>query len=96
MRTPMRELIEVLKIHRDKARKKEKQYGLQEVLLPAVIDAGRAIAFEEAISLAEAMLEKEKEMMCQFAFDYNDEFYNNGKVPSIQDYYNETFNTKER
>ena len=42
------------------------------------------------------MLEKEKEVMCDFAFDYNDEYCNNGKVPPIKDYYNQTFNTKQK
>jgi hypothetical protein len=44
----------------------------------------------------ESLLEKEKEMMCQFAFDYSDELYNNGEVPPVKEYYNETFNTKEK
>jgi hypothetical protein len=48
-----------------------------------------------AKSKAEAMLEKEKEVMCQFAFDYYDKYCNNGIVPPVQDYFNETFNTKE-
>ena len=95
MKKPMQELIEVLKIHRDKARKKEKQYGLQEVLLPAVIDAGRAIAFEEAISLAEAMLEKEKEVMQEFAWEYERECRINLER-SIEKCWDKTFNTKER
>ena len=37
-----------------------------------------------------------KEEMCQFAFDYNDEYCNNGIVPPVQDYYNEYFNIKEK
>jgi hypothetical protein len=36
--------------------------------------------------------EMEKQQMCQFAFDYNDEFINNGQVPTIEQYYKETFN----
>jgi hypothetical protein len=40
------------------------------------------------IEQAKAM---EKEQMCQFAFDYQDEFFNNGKVLPIEQYYNETY-----
>lgn len=49
--------------------------------------------FETAIELAEAMLEKEEEMMCEFATAYTaqDQF----KLSS-KDYYDETFKTKER
>jgi hypothetical protein len=35
--------------------------------------------------------EMEKEQMCQFAFDYQDEFFNNGKVLPIEQYYNQTY-----
>ena len=59
--------------------------------LPMDLETPRLI--EEKI---ESMLEKEKEIMCDFAFDYNDEFQNNGAVPNVQEYYNETFNTKEK
>ena len=44
------------------------------------------------IEAAEAMLEKEKEVMCEFADDYQ----RNCFQKSSDDYYNETFNTKER
>ena len=49
--------------------------------------------FETAIELAEAMLEKEEEVMCEFATAYTaqDQF----KLSS-KDYYDETFKTKER
>jgi hypothetical protein len=40
------------------------------------------------IEIAKAM---EKQQMCQFAFDYQDEFFNNGKVLPIEQYYNETY-----
>ncbi len=46
-----------------------------------------------------ALLEKEKEVMCNFTADYTTlwEFQPLcGQVISIQDYYNETFKTKER
>ena len=42
------------------------------------------------------MLEKEKEVMCKFAFDYNNEYCNNSKVPSVKEYFNQTFNTKQK
>jgi hypothetical protein len=45
-------------------------------------------ATKEVINQAKEM---EKQQMCQFAFDYQDEFFNNGKVPPIEQYYNETF-----
>jgi hypothetical protein len=35
--------------------------------------------------------EMEKQQMCQFAFDYQDEFFNNGKVLPIEQYYNQTY-----
>jgi len=44
------------------------------------------------IEAAEAMLEKEKEVMCEFADDYQ----RNCFQKSSDDYYNETFNTKEK
>ena len=57
------------------------------------------------IFIQEYMLEKEKEMMCEFAFNCGDEIkdQNNWRSPRnltnyevIQDFYNETFNTKEK
>ena len=57
------------------------------------------------IFIQEYMLEKEKEMMCEFAFNCGDEIkdQNNWRSPRnltnyevILDFYNETFNTKER
>ena len=56
MKTPMQELIEVLKIHRDTARQKEELY--QDLALTEYYE-GRAKAFEDAISFAEVQLEKE-------------------------------------
>ena len=55
--------------------------------------------------IQEYMLEKEKEVMCEFAFNCGDEIkdQNNWRSPRnltnyevIQDFYNETFNTKEK
>ena len=52
-----------------------------------------------------SLLEKEREVMCEFAFNCGDEIkdQNNWRSPRnltnyevIQDFYNETFNTKEK
>ena len=90
MKTPMQEFIEVLKIHRDTAHKKADN---------ETHDAGRLHyyivredALNDAISFAEAQIEKEKEVMCEFADDYQ----RNCFQKSADDYYNETFNTKDR
>jgi hypothetical protein len=54
---------------------------------------------------ARELLQKEKEVMCEFAFNCGDEIkdQNNWRSPRnltnyevIQDFYNETFNTKEK
>ena len=45
----------------------------------------------QAIGLFEQAKEMEKQQMCQFAFDYQDEFFNNGKVLPIEQYYNQTY-----
>ena len=83
MKTPMQEMLEWVR-----------------VTLPMDLDTARLIE-EKVIS----MLEKEKEVMCEFAFNCGDEIkdQNNWRSPRnltnyevIQDFYNETFNTKER
>jgi TorA maturation chaperone TorD len=56
------------------------------------IDKSRAITIEEW----QQAREMEKKQMCQFAFDYQDLFYNNGKVPPVEQYYNETFNINKK
>ena len=63
MKTPMEEFIEVLKIHRDTAFEKARMYASEYYYI-------RAIAFQDAISFAEAHLKKEKEVMCEFAEEY--------------------------
>ena len=55
--------------------------------LPMDLDTPRII--EQKI---ESMLEKEKEVMCEFADDYQ----RNCFQKSSDDYYNETFNTKKK
>jgi len=47
---------------------------------------------EQIVELAESLLEKEKEVMCEFADDYQ----RNCFQKSADDYFKETFNTKER
>jgi hypothetical protein len=89
MKTPMQKLIEVLKVHRDTAFEKEKQY--EDLVLTEYYE-GRAKAFEDAISFAELHLEKEKDVMCDFADDYQ----RNCFQKSADDYFEETFNTKEK
>jgi len=83
MKTPMQEMLEWVR-----------------VTLPMDLDTPRLIE-EKVIS----MLEKEKEVMCEFAFNCGDEIkdQNNWRSPRnltnyevIQDFYNETFNTKEK
>ena len=66
MKTPIQEFIEVLKIHRDTAFEKEKMCGAE----ARSYYEGRAVAFNDAISFAELQLEKEKEVMCEFAEEY--------------------------
>ena len=83
MKTPMEEFIEVLKIHRDTAFEKARMYASEYYYI-------RAIAFKDAISFAEAHLKKEKEVMCEFADDYQ----RNCFQKSADDYFKETFNTK--
>ena len=88
--TPIQELIEVLKIHRDTAHKKadKETHGAGRLHYYIV----RGDALNDAISFAEAQIEKEKEVMCEFADDYQ----RNCFQKSADDYYNETFNTKDR
>ena len=52
----------------------------------------RGLHYETAIEFAESLLEKEKEVMCEFADDYQ----RNCFQKSADDYFKETFNTKER
>ena len=91
MKTPMQELIEKLKEERSK--------------LQALNERVMVLTLDYAIADAEQMLEKEKEVMCEFAFNCGDEIkdQNNWRSPRnltnyevILDFYNETFNTKEK
>jgi len=95
MKTPMQKLIEVLKVHRDTAFEKEKQY--EDLVLTEYYE-GRAKAFEDAISFAELHLEKEKEVMCGIYDDAVAQIDTSyiGEEKYGEQYYNETFNTKEK
>ena len=57
-------------------------------------EQGSNQAYLVAKFLEENFLEMEKQQMCQFAFDYQDEFFNNDKVVSTEEYYNETFKSE--
>lgn len=87
IKTPMQELIEVLKIHRDTAYAKVKVYPP----LAEYYD-GRGQAFEDAISFAEQHLEKEGETICNAFSDAR-----HGAVESrwtAEEYFEEIFNNK--
>ena len=56
--------------------------------LPMDLDTPRMI--EQKI---ESMLEKEKEVMCEFTLSY---FIDNTEGETIEDFFDETFNTKKR
>ena len=60
----------------------------------------RGLHYETAIELAEAMLEKEKEVMQEFALSSFRQIKNNMVVKSaqmiVEEQYNQTFKTKER
>ena len=94
MKTPMQKLIEQLK--------KEAQFISDN---DHIEDRMWRNGLREAIERAESMLEKEKEVMCEFAFNCGDEIkdQNNWRSPRnltnyevIRDFYNETFKTKEK
>ena len=90
--TPMQELIEVLKIHRDTAFEKEKMCGAE----AKSYYEGRAKAFEDAITFAEVHLDTEKEVIMQTLNDGKAMAVGNIENQSLQYYYNKTFNTKEK
>ena len=74
MKTPMQELIEIIKKRQE-----------DDEAMPFMYN-------DRIIKLAESMLEKEKEVMCEFADDYQ----RNCFQKSADDYFKETFNTKEK
>ena len=78
MKTPMQEHIEWLK----------KEYEL----ILKLGGENQRLLIKDCIENAEAMLEKEKEVMCEFADDYQ----RNCFQKSADDYFKETFNSKEK
>ncbi len=80
MKTAMKEFIELLET--------QKRLFIEAERHTLADGIGRTIL------LSKQFIEKEKKQMCQFAFDYHDEFLNNGNVPSIEEYFNETYNQK--
>jgi hypothetical protein len=91
MKTAMQELIEQLKEERDGFLKLPPHSNIQE---------RTKNCFGSCIEIAERMLEKEKEQMDNVAGDWWNEgasYMHDGrrKYESFEQYYNETFNTKE-
>lgn len=84
--TPIQELIEVLKIHRDTAFEKSRMYESEHY-------HSRGQAFDDAISFAEAHLEKEKEVLITTAADQM-HLTEEEALESAKQYYNETFKIK--
>jgi hypothetical protein len=80
MKTPIQELIEKLKEERSK--------------LQALNERVMVLTLDYAIADAEQMLEKEKEVMSQVYADGGD--WDEVPQPRFENYYNETFNTKEK
>jgi len=96
--TPLQEFIEVLKINRDTAFEKEKLY--EDLVLTEYYE-GRAKAFEDAISFAEAYSEKEVSTLMWFAAYVAGELCEKdislGEMRVLAEgYYNKAFNTKEK
>jgi hypothetical protein len=82
MKTPIQELMD--------------EFAKKADSLPDTLDANAAyLVFQECYDMAKSMLEKEKEAMCEFAYkcDLRHKVYGDFM---IKDYYNETFNTKEK
>ena len=88
MKTPMEELIEKLKDERSK--------------LQVFNERVMVLTLDYAIADAELMLEKEKEVMCEFADNYRDDSCYatiQGGVSSeetTEEFFNKTFKTKEK
>jgi hypothetical protein len=87
MKTPIQELIEKLKEERSK--------------LQALNERVMVLTLDYAIADAEQMLEKEKEVITS-AYNqgkHDTEDIERGRTPNfltVEDYYKETFNTKEK
>ena len=85
MKTPMQELIEQLK--------EEAQFINDN---DSIEDRFYRSGLREAIQSAEQMLEKEKEVMCGIYDDVLARYDHNYIGGEGEQYYNETFNTKEK
>jgi hypothetical protein len=57
----------------------------------AIENVDQCLNAEDIKAMLEGLLELEKQQMCNFAFNYQDEFFNNGKVPPIEQYYNQYY-----
>ena len=79
MKTPIQELIEIIK------------QRINDDAIPYMYN-------EIILELAESLLEKEKEAMCQFADEFAIECINfhHEKTMSQEQFFNLTFNTKEK
>ena len=79
MKTAMQEHIKWLKIERGR--------------LESAGELGIALHIGDCIEHAESILEKEKEVMCEFTLSY---FIDNTEGETIEDFFDETFKTKEK
>jgi hypothetical protein len=73
MKTPMQELIEIIKKRQE-----------DDEAMPFMYN-------DKIIALAESMLEKEKEVMCEFAFRFNHDAFTENYIKAE---FEETFNNK--
>ena len=87
MKTPMQELIDILINERNQFIKMNPNQP--------IMDVGVKI-FDVAISNAESMLEKEKEVMCGFGENVRGAMLKSDKHRTTEEVYNETFKTKEK
>jgi hypothetical protein len=89
MKTAMQELIEQLKEERDGFLKLPPHSNIQE---------RTENCFGSCIEIAERMLQKEKEQMCQFADEFAIECINfhHEKTMSQEKFFDLTFNTNEK
>ena len=92
MKTPIQQLIEVLKIHRDTAFERAEEFKDQDVEGMYQWYDYRGQTLNDTISFAELELEKEKEVMYDAWLVAISNFRND---TFFEEYYNETFNTKE-
>ena len=87
MKTPIQQLIEVLKIHRDTAFEKAEKFKDQDVEGMYQWYDYRGQTLNDTISFAELELEKEKEVMVDFAYKFGDE-----PLAEIAKWYDKQFN----